>query len=90
MYKERPDRFKRFQNFEENELVIVHLKDRFPAGLYSKLKDRNFGSCTILRKINGMVLCHQHEFNIVDFPPEFNMSSTFNVTDLRKYYPPEN
>jgi len=25
----------------------------------------------------------------VDIPAEFNISSTFNVSDLRKYYPPE-
>jgi len=81
-YKELADKHKRFQKFE-GELVMVHLKkERFPAGTYSKLKNRNFGPCKILKKVNDNAF-------IVDLPKEFNMYATFNVADLKKYYPSE-
>jgi len=62
---------------------MVHLhKDTHASGLYSKLKARNFGPCEILRKINDNAY-------VIDVHADFNMSSIFNVSDLRKYYPPE-
>ena len=83
LYKTRADKSRRAISFTEGELVMVHLKkERFPAGSYSKLKDRNFGPCKILKKISDNAY-------VIDLPQEFNMSSTFNVADLRKFYPPE-
>lgn len=55
---------------------------RFPVGSYSKLKNRNFRPCQILEKISN-------DGYVVDQPEEFNTSSTFNIADLRKYYPAE-
>jgi len=64
------------------EFVVVHLhKDRHPAGSYFKLKAKKIGPHEI-KKINGNAY-------VVDIPSEFNMSLTFNVSNLRKYYPPE-
>lgn len=61
---------------------MVHLrKGRFPQGNYSKLKNKNFGPCQIIRKISNNAYK-------VDLPTEFNMSDIFNISDLRKYYPP--
>lgn len=62
---------------------MVHLsKDRYPVRTYSKLSDKKIGPCEILRKIDENAY-------VVDLPENFNISSTFNITDLRKYYPPE-
>lgn len=48
--KERADKSRGLQNFQEGEMVMVHLKkDRFPAGIYSKLKKRNFGPFEIMK-----------------------------------------
>lgn len=82
-YKEEADKSKRFKTFEMGDSVAVHLlKDRQPACSYSKLKARNFGPCEILRKINDNVY-------VIDIPAEYNMSPTFNVSELKKYYLPE-
>lgn len=79
---EENEKYRRKISFEEGEFIMVHLrKGRFPTGSFFKLKNRNFGPCQITKKISDIV-------NIVDLPYEFNMSSTFIVADLRKYYPP--
>jgi len=65
------------------ELVMVHIsKDRVPAGTYSKLKPRNHGPFKILRRINDNIY-------VIDLPKEYNMSKSFNIFDIRKYYPEE-
>lgn len=43
---------------------MVHLKDRL-EGTYSKLKDRNFGPCEILKKISDNAYGQRKEFNNV-------------------------
>lgn len=64
---------RRIRCFQEEELVMVYLcKERYPAGTYSKLKNR-IRSCRILRKINGSAY-------ILDFPDNYNISSTFNMS----------
>lgn len=63
---------------------MVHLrKGIFPVGSYSKLKNRNFGPCQVLKKIQNNAYVN------IDLPEEYNMSSTFNVANLIKYYPPQ-
>lgn len=57
-------------------------KDKQPSGRYSKLKAKFFGPCEIQKKINENAY-------VTDLPEEFNISSTFNVSDLKKYYAPK-
>ncbi|KAI0499677.1 hypothetical protein KFK09_017885 [Dendrobium nobile] len=55
-------------------------RERLPAGTYSKLGRRKVGPFPILQKINDNAY-------VIDLPPEFGTTSTFNVTDLHPYYP---
>ena len=63
---------------------MVHLKKgRFPIGIYSKLKMRNFGPCKILRKFDSG---NAYE---VELPDDMDISPIFNVDDLYEYYESE-
>ena len=64
---------------EPGDLVWLHLrKDRFPDLRKSKLMPRADGPFKILAKINDNAYK-------LELPPEFGVSSTFNISDLRPY-----
>jgi hypothetical protein len=64
---------------EPGDLVWVHLrKDRFLDLRKSKLMPRATGSFKVLEKINDNA-CK------LELPPEFGVSPTFNVSDLKPY-----
>ena len=74
-YKAREDLKCRDVNFEEGELVMVHLKkDQFPRGTYNKLKWKKIGLCKILRKI----FANAYE---VELPSDECLSPIFNVSN---------
>ena len=52
--------------------------ERFPPGAVKKLTARSAGPFRILKKINPNVY-------VTDFPPDFGISSTFNISDLVAY-----
>jgi hypothetical protein len=59
--------------------VWVHLrKDRFPDLRKSKLMPRAAGPFKVLEKIND----NAYKFEL---PPEFGISPTFNISDLKPY-----
>jgi hypothetical protein len=61
------------------DLVWVHLrKDRFPNLRKSKLMPRAAGSFKVLEKINDNVYK-------LELPPEFGVSPTFSISDLKPY-----
>ncbi|KAI0516554.1 hypothetical protein KFK09_009231 [Dendrobium nobile] len=81
-YKQQADRSRREKIFNPGDLVLVRLrKERLPPGDHSKLTHRKFGSFTIMQRINNNAY-------VIDLPPEFQTSNTFNVTDIYSYTPP--
>lgn len=80
-YKAVADRSRRATTFEVGDDAMVHLRrGRFLIETYSKLKSSNFSTCQFLKKVNDDTCA-------IDLSEEFNMFETFNVADLRKYYP---
>jgi hypothetical protein len=64
---------------EPGDLVWLHLrKERFPNLRKSKLMFHANGPFKILEKINDNVYK-------LELPPEFGVSHTFNISDLRPY-----
>ena len=80
-YKENVDKSRRHHDFEVGDEVMVQLKKgRFPVGIHSKLKMRNFQPCKILRKFNSG---NAYE---VELPDDMDISPIFHVVDLHEYY----
>jgi hypothetical protein len=64
---------------EPGDLVWLHLrKERFPDLRKSKLMSHADGPFKILEKINDNAYK-------LELPPEFGVSTTFNISDLRPY-----
>jgi hypothetical protein len=64
---------------EPGDLVWLHLrKDRFPELRKIKLMSRAAGSFKILAKISDNAYK-------LELPPEFGVSPSFNISDLRPY-----
>jgi hypothetical protein len=64
---------------EPGNLVWLHLrKERFPELRKSKLMSHDAGPFKILAKIND----NAHK---LELPPEFGVSPSFNISDLRPY-----
>jgi hypothetical protein len=64
---------------EPGDLVWVHLrKDRFPDLRKSKLMPRAAGPYKVLAKINDNAYT-------IELPPDFGVSPTFNISDLKPY-----
>ncbi|PKU64652.1 RNA-directed DNA polymerase [Dendrobium catenatum] len=82
-YKQEADLHRREKIFNPGDLVMVRLrKERFQPGTYSKLSPKKIGPVPILRRINDNAY-------IVDLPPTYLTPSTFNVSDIFEYKPPD-
>ena len=55
--------------------------ERFPPGIVKKLTARSAGPFKILKKINPNAY-------VIDLPSDFEISSTFNISDLVTYKGP--
>ncbi|WVZ52418.1 hypothetical protein U9M48_003474 [Paspalum notatum var. saurae] len=78
-YRDAGNKGRKEINLEPGDLVWLHLrKDRFPDLRKSKLMPRADGPFKIIEKINDNVYK-------LELPPEFGVSLTFNIADLKPY-----
>lgn len=80
-YQATVDEHRGSQVFQEEELVMVHLrKSKFPTSEYHKLQPKWFGPFHVKHNINDNV-------SALDLPSDWKIFSTFNVVDLFIYHP---
>jgi hypothetical protein len=79
-YRITASKGRREVKLEPGDLVWLHLrKERFPELRKSKLMSRAAGPFKILSKINDNAYK-------LELPPEFGVSPSFNISDLRPYF----
>ncbi|KAL4295672.1 hypothetical protein GQ457_12G014740 [Hibiscus cannabinus] len=80
-YEQQANKGRKKVTFEPGDWVWIHFrKERFPAQRKSKLSPRGDGPFQILEKINDNAYK-------IDLPEKYNVSATFNVSDLTLYEP---
>ena len=68
--------------FNEGDYIMIQIRpERFPPGAVKKLTARSAGPFKIHKKINPNAY-------VIDLPPDFGISSTFNISDLVAYKDP--
>ena len=78
-YAKQANKGRRQVVFEPGDWVWVHMrKERFPSQRRSKLLPRGDGPFQVLERINDNAYK-------LDLPGEYNVSATFNVTDLSPF-----
>jgi hypothetical protein len=79
LYAKHANKGRRHLEFQEGDLVWIHLrKERFPAERKSKLMPRVDGPFEVTKKINNNA--YQ-----IDLQGKYNISSSFNISDLIPY-----
>jgi hypothetical protein len=83
-YKAVVDRHQKHKVFGVGDQVMIYLqKERLPAGVHGKLRQKSYGPSKVLKRINANAY-------MIDLPDNMNISKTFNVTDFSTYHPEAN
>ena len=78
-YKSYTDLHHMHLEFNEGDYVMIRIRpERFPPGAVKKLTAHSAGPFKVLKKINPNTY-------VIDLPPDFGISSTFNISDLVTY-----
>lgn len=78
-YKAHANVRRHYANFEERDMVMVHIRpERFPKGTYKKLYSNNAGPYKIVKKISSNAY-------VLELPSNMGISNVFNVEDLTMY-----
>ena len=73
---------KRLKKFNEGDFVIIKLRPkRFSLGTMKKLHARRARSFKIIKKLGPNAY-------VLELPPDYGISSTFNISDLKEYNDP--
>jgi len=81
-YKSYTDLHHRHLEFNEGDYVMIRIRpERFPPGAVKKLTSCGVGPFKIIKKLNPNAY-------VLDLPPYFGISSTFNITNLVAYKGP--
>ena len=82
LYQHMTNSHKRLKEFNEGDSVMIKFKpERFPPGTMKKLHARGAGPFKIIKKIGPNAY-------VLELPPSYGISSTFNVSDLKEYKEP--
>ncbi|GFY88904.1 hypothetical protein Acr_06g0008440 [Actinidia rufa] len=75
-YKFQVDSRRRHSEFQVGDYVMVRIRpERYPSGTTRKLCARSAGPFKVLKRIGPNAY-------VIDLPPDFGISSTFNIEDL--------
>ncbi|KAL4376207.1 hypothetical protein GQ457_02G026410 [Hibiscus cannabinus] len=81
-YEKQANKGRKRVTFDVGDWVWVHFrKERFPAQRRSKLLPRGDGPFQVVEKVN------ENAYKL-DLPGEYNVSATFNVSDLTPFEDP--
>ena len=82
LYQHMTNSHKRLKEFNEGDSIMIKFKPkRFSPGTMKKLHARGAGPFKIIKKIGPNAY-------VLELPPSYGISSTFNVSDLKEYKEP--
>ena len=81
-YKSQANKHRRFKEFKEGDLVIIHLrKVRLPARKYKKLQPKKIGPCPIIKRFGD----NAYKIDLLD---HIHINPIFNLADIFEYFSP--
>ena len=83
-YKAAVDKHRKHQVFKVGDHVMIYLrKERLPARVHDKLRQKHYEPSKVLKRINANAY-------MIDLPDNMNIFKTFNVVYISTYHPKGN
>lgn len=80
MYRANVDKHQRKKVFQEDDLVMAHLRHTHFPGIHTKLDKQKCSPSHVAMQINDKTY-------VLPLQENWNISHTFNVVDLFEYHP---